>query len=112
MPDDIAEHFMRDLPKTLAKIAAYRKGVAKLEAKLRTPPLQSLELDDVNTMFEALFRVTSDGLTMTEQAIERLQAERNEAQATIAKLTRELAQARGQRTVLRAVPDDDPPGAA
>jgi hypothetical protein len=38
------------LPKTLAKIAAYRKGVAKLEAKLRTSPLQSLEPDDVKTM--------------------------------------------------------------
>jgi hypothetical protein len=96
MPDDIAERFMRDLPKTLAKIAAYRKGVAKLEAKLRTSPLQSLEPDDVKTMFEALFRVASDGLTMAEQAIERLQAD-------------------GQRTALRAVPgdreppDDDPP---
>ena len=118
MPDDIAEHFMRDLPKTLAKIAAYRKGVANLEAKLRTLPLQSFGSEDVKTMFEALFRVTSDGLTMAEQAIERLQAERNEAQATVAKLTRELAQARGQRTTLRAVPgnreppDDDPPGAA
>ena len=99
MPDDIAERFMRDLPKTLAKIAAYRKGVANLEAKLRTLPLQSLEPDDVKTMFEALFRVTSDSLTMAEQAIERLQAD-------------------GQRTALRAVPgareppDDDPPGVA
>ena len=52
---------------------------------------------------------------MAEQAIGRLQAERNEAQATVAKLTRELAQAKGQRTALRAVPgdrelpDDDPP---
>ena len=82
MPDDIAEHFMRDLPKTLAKIAAYRKGVASLDAKLRTLPLQSLGPDDVKTMFEALFRVTSDSLTMAEQAIGRLQAERNEAQAT------------------------------
>jgi hypothetical protein len=96
MPDNIAEHFMRDLPKTLAKIAAYRKDMAKLEAKLRTSPLQSLESDDVKTMFEALFRVASDGLTMAEQAIERLQAD-------------------GQRTALRAVPgdreppDDDPP---
>jgi hypothetical protein len=115
MPDDIAERFMRDLPKTLAKIAAYRKGVAKLEAKLRTSPLQSLEPDDVNTMFEALFHVASDGFAIAEQAIGRLQVERNEAQATVAKLTRELAQAKGQRTALRAVPgdrglpDDDPP---
>jgi hypothetical protein len=99
MSDDIAERFMRDLPKTLAKIAAYRKGVAKLETKLRASPLQSLEPDDVKTMFETLFRVTSDGLTMAEQAIERLQAD-------------------GQRTALRAVPgareppDDDPLGAA
>jgi hypothetical protein len=99
MPDNIAEHFMRDLPKTLAKIAAYRKGVAKLEAKLRTLPLQDLGPDDVKTMFEALLRVASDGLTMAEQAIERLQAD-------------------GQRTALRAVPgareppDDDPHGAA
>jgi len=94
MPDDIAERFMRDLPKTLAKIAAYRKGVANLDAKLRTLPLQSLGPDDVKTMFEALFRVASDGLTMAEQAIGRLQAERNEAQATVAKLTREIAQAK------------------
>ena len=115
MPDDIAERFMRDLPKTLAKIAAYRKGVAKLEAKLRTSPLQSLGPDDGKTMFEALFRVATDSLTMAEQAIGRLQAERNEAQATVAKLTRELAQANGQRMALRAVPgarelpDDGPP---
>ncbi len=118
MPDDIAGHFMRDLSKTLAKIAAYRKGVASLEAKMRTLPLQDLGPDDVKTMFEALLRVTSDSLTMAEQAIGRLQAERNEAQATVAKLTCELAQANGQRTALRAVPgpreppDDDPPGAA
>jgi hypothetical protein len=52
---------------------------------------------------------------MAEQAIGRLQAERNEAQATVAKVTCELAQAKGQRTALRAVPgarelpDDDPP---
>jgi hypothetical protein len=89
--------------------------VANLEAKLRTPPLQSLEPDDVNTVFAALFRVASDSLTMAEQAIGRLQVERNEAQATVAKLTRELAQAKGQRTALRAMPgdrelpDDDPP---
>ena len=95
MPDDIAERFMRDLPKTLAKIAAYRKGVANLEAKLQTLPLQSLGPDDVKTMFEALFRVTSDSLTMAEQAIGRLQAERNETQATVAKLTRELAPGQG-----------------
>jgi hypothetical protein len=118
MPDDIAERFMSDLPKTLAEIATYRKGMANLEAKMRTLPLQDLGPDDVKTMFKALLRVTSDSLTMAEQAIGQLQAERNVAQATIAKLTRELAQANGHRPALRAVPgareppDDDPPGAA
>jgi hypothetical protein len=115
MTDDIAEQAMKDLPQTQAKIASYRKGVADLEAQLPTFPWQKFEPDEVRAMFDALLRVTSDSLTMAEQAIGRLQAERNVAQATVAKLTRELVQAKGQRTALRAVPgdrelpDDDPP---
>ena len=118
MTDDIAEQAMKDLPQAQTKIASYRKGVADLEAQLPTFPWQKFRPEEVRAMFDALLRVTSDSLTMAEQAIERLQAERNVVQATVAKLTHELAQANGQRPALRAVPgareppDDDPPGAA
>jgi chromosome segregation ATPase len=118
MTDDIAEQAMKDLLRTQAKIVSYRKGVANLEAQLPTFPWQKFRPDEVRAMLDALLRVTNDSLTMAEQAIGRLQVERNDTRATIAKLTRELAQAKGQRAALRAVsdgrepPDDDPPGAA
>jgi hypothetical protein len=118
MTGDIAEQAMKDLQRTQAKIVSYHKGVANLEAQLPTFPWQKFRPDEVRAMLDALLRVTSDSLTMAEQAIGRPQIERNEARATVAKLTRELAQAKGQRAALRAVPDDrelpddDPPDVA
>jgi hypothetical protein len=128
MIDYIAEQAMKELPQTQAKIASYRKDTADLKAKLPTLQLKRLTEPELRTMIGTLLQAAAEALAMAEQAleivqnrqeaIERLRVEKSKAIMANSRLERELAQATGQHTALRAVPgareprDDDPSGAA
>jgi hypothetical protein len=128
MTDDIAEQAMKNLPQTQAKIASYRKDTADLKEKLPTLQFKRFTEAELRTMIGTLLQAADDGLAMADQAleivqnrqevIERLRAEKGKAITANAHLANQLAQARGQRPALRAVPggrelpDDDPPDVA
>jgi hypothetical protein len=107
------EGFRRDVDKHAALVASNVKPARVLAENMRKAGL-TVEAQ----AFETAHIAANSSVIMLSVALQQLvtlRAARDEMQARLARLEHELAQAKGQRPALRAVPgdrglpDDDPP---
>jgi polyhydroxyalkanoate synthesis regulator phasin len=112
MTDDIVERVFQDLPQRQAKTKADRENVERLERELPQLKLGQRGVpEDIEKLIASILAATRESLALAEQALGLLRNRQDE----IDRLREEVAQLKGQRPALRAVPgarelpDDDPP---